>query len=227
MRICVPIQAETVTEATVFMKRAFRIADMVELRIDGMEHPDLPHLLRDRAGEILVTNRCREEGGAYRGTESERAGLLIEAIALGADYVDIEAATRPELIARLKEQITAGRGRTQLILSRHDFNGTPSGQTLQRWFRDMAAMGGDIIKIVTYARAMEDNLKMLSLISYARRRNFKIIALCMGPLGRPSRVFATMGGAYLTYAALEEGAESAPGQLTVDQMKKIWDILAL
>ena len=225
MRICVPIQAETVAAARAMMKRAFPVADVVELRIDGMKHPDLPQLLQDKAGEILVTNRRRKEGGAYDGPENERVGLLMAAVSLGADYVDIEAATSPDLIAGLKEQIAASGSGTQLIVSRHDFKSTPSERTLKKWVRDMATIGGDIIKIVTYAKTAEDNLRLLSLISYARRRGHEIIAFCMGPQGRHSRVLATMGGAYLTYAALERGAESAPGQLTVDQMKKIWDIL--
>ena len=73
MTICVPVQAKTVAAAKAMMKRAFPVADMVELRIDGLKDPDLPKLLQCRAGKILVTNRRRQEGGAYEGPEEARA----------------------------------------------------------------------------------------------------------------------------------------------------------
>lgn len=225
MKICVPIQAEAVDTAKAMMQRAFTVADVVELRIDGMKDPDLKRLLPDKAGKILVTNRRREEGGAYDGPEAERVALLMEAVSLGADYIDAEASTDPALLLGLKERIVSCGNRTKLILSRHDFTGTPSERMLKKALQDMTAIGGDIIKIVTYAKTAGDNLRLLSLVSYARRRRQDIIAFCMGPLGRPSRFLTTILGAYLTYASLERGAESAPGQLTVDQMKKIWDIL--
>ena len=36
---------------------------------------------------------------------------------------------------------------------------------------------------------------------------------------------APLLGSYLSYASLEKGAESAPGQLTIEEMKQIQKIL--
>jgi len=47
----------------------------------------------------------------------------------------------------------------------------------------------------------------------------------MGEKGRLSRVAAPLLGSCLSYASLEDGAESAPGQLTAVQMKRIIEIL--
>ena len=105
MRICIPIQAETDEAAKCLIARAFAVADMVELRLDRMRAPDLHDLLHNLPGTVLVTNRRREEGGAYSRSESERIGRLEAAVALGAQYVDVEAATDRELIARVKEKI--------------------------------------------------------------------------------------------------------------------------
>ncbi len=52
-----------------------------------------------------------------------------------------------------------------------------------------------------------------------------IIAFCMGAKGRLSRVAAPLLGSCMSYASLEEGAESAPGQLTAGQMKTILGML--
>ena len=45
------------------------------------------------------------------------------------------------------------------------------------------------------------------------------IALCMGERGQPSRMLAAKYGGYLTFGALRGGAESAPGQPTLDQLQ--------
>jgi 3-dehydroquinate dehydratase type I len=244
VRICIPIQAETNKEARTLMNRAHALVNIVELRIDGMKDPDLRGLLKEKKGQVLVTNRRREEGGAYDGPEKDRVKLLMEAVSHGADYVDLEASTDMALIMRLKTAIEdnakkpashqsnffpQGKGsdfRAKLILSWHDFTGTPSERVLRKKCRDMTAIGPDIIKMVTYAKTMADNLRILNLVPSARRDGHEIIAFCMGALGRSSRVMSVLMGSYITYAALAKGAESAPGQLTVDEMKKMWDILA-
>ena len=47
----------------------------------------------------------------------------------------------------------------------------------------------------------------------------------MGAKGRLSRVAAPLLGSCMSYASLEDGAESAPGQLTAREMKTILGIL--
>jgi 3-dehydroquinate dehydratase type I len=72
---------------------------------------------------------------------------------------------------------------------------------------------------------VEDNLNILKLIGYAKKANQKIIAHCMGEKGKISRIMAPFFGAYMTFASLDKGAESAPGQLTVTEMKTLFRIL--
>ena len=44
----------------------------------------------------------------------------------------------------------------------------------------------------------------------------------MGELGNISRILTSKFGGFLTFASLEKGKESAPGQLTVDELSKIY-----
>ena len=55
-------------------------------------------------------------------------------------------------------------------------------------YETMDALPGGIIKIVTYARDLSDNLKMFQLLERAKKENKKLIGLCMGDLGEISRV---------------------------------------
>ncbi|MGA3084214.1 MAG: type I 3-dehydroquinate dehydratase [Thermodesulfobacteriota bacterium] len=225
MRICIPITAATTQEALTKMKKGFAQAGMLELRIDGIQKVDLKKLLADKKGEVIVTNRVREEGGAFAGGKQERVALLKKAVALGCDYVDLEIRTEETLILELKKKIADHRGRTRLILSYHNQQMTPGLKTLRKKMIDGYKAGADIVKIVTFAKKMEDNLKVLGLIPYAQKKGLKIIAFCMGEKGKISRIMAPMLGSYLTYASLDKGEESAPGQMTVEEIKQVLRIL--
>lgn len=224
--ICVSIVAATMDVALVKMAAGFDRADLVELRIDRIADLDLPSLLKAKKAPVLVTNRRREEGGSFCGTEEERLFLLREAVRLGADYVDLEAATDDKLARRLLA-VVAGQGcRTRMIVSFHDFRCTPAERTLRQAWHACREKGGDIVKIVTHARSPEDNLRVLSLIPYSRRRGQDIIAFCMGEQGRISRVIAPLLGSFLAFAALDKGEEAAPGQIAVEEMKQLLSTFA-
>ena len=143
----------------------------------------------------------------------------------GADYVDIEASTDPVLIAEIKTAIAGSGFKTKLIVSSHDFTETPSeGSLLQKW-EECAAPAPDMVKIVSRANAEDDNLRILGLIPLARRKGQEIISFCMGEKGRMSRVMSLFLGAYMGFASLNKGEESAPGQLSLGEMITILSIL--
>jgi 3-dehydroquinate dehydratase type I len=223
--ICIPICASTQEAALVQMAKGAPLADVLELRIDQIRDLDLEQLMNGKQTKILVTNRRGDEGGAFAGNERERVELLKAAVALGADYVDIEARTEQHLIRELVAQIEKHNHRTKWICSSHDFSETPSEKVLQKIFNTCSRIGADVVKIATHAHEMEDNVRVLGLIPYARNKGQAIIALCMGEQGRISRVMAPLVGSYWSYAALEKGAESAPGQLTIEEMRLIYKIL--
>lgn len=227
--ICIPICAATTTGAVAQMEKGASLADVLELRIDQIRNVDLEQLMNGKQAvkRILVTNRRKDEGGGFPGSERERVALLKDAVALGADYVDIEVRTDRHLIGELRAQIEKHHHRTKWVISSHDFSGTPSEEALQKRFDACSRMGADIVKIVTHAHAVEDNLRVLGLIPYARNKGRAIIALCMGEEGKISRVMAPLLGASWSYASLEKGAESAPGQLTAEQMRLIDKLLGI
>jgi 3-dehydroquinate dehydratase type I len=223
--ICISIVPATNEEALCLMERALPVSDLVELRIDRIEKPDLSMLLHAGKERILVTNRRRDEGGFFASCENKRMALLHEAVKLGARLVDIEARTGPRAVSGLSEAARAKGGKTQLIVSHHDMKGTPAKRTLERRLKACRTLGADIVKIVTLAHTVEDNLRVLEIIPQALRMGQDITAFCMGEKGRLSRVAAPLLGARISYTSLEEGAESAPGQLTADRMRNILEIL--
>jgi len=220
-KICVPVIETTVTKALGVIKEANQVADLIELRVDYMKEPGLAPLMKNRKRPFIITNRRREEGGRYKGDEGERFRTLKEAIELGAEYVDVEVRSQGSLL----QDLIANREKTRMILSFHDFQKTPSNKELRRLYDRMSQMGAEVIKIVTFAKSLEDNLQVLSLIPIARKEKQEIVTFCMGKKGKLSRIFAPQMGAAWAYASLRKSGVSAPGQLPVGEMKEIWENL--
>ena len=230
MRICIPIVAETEEKALRKMNlplpKDLPLEIIFELRVDRMREIRIERILREKEKKIVVTNRRREEGGGFQGTENERISYLVKAVEGGADYVDLEASTDPKLIAGVKTAIAARGFKTSLIVSSHDFAGTSSERSLFQKLEECAALAPDIVKIVSRANAEEDNLRILSLIPFARGKGREIISFCLGEKGRLSRVMSLFLGAYMGFASLNKGEESAPGQLSLTEMAAVISMLS-
>ncbi len=219
--IAVPVVEANPNRARSKWLRAARKGLWAELRLDYLSQPDLKRLFRTHPGPVIATNRLAVEGGKWSGSEAARRALLEEALARGADFVDVELAAE----AAWRRDLWAGRGQAQIILSWHDFSGTPEAERLEAVLQEMLAQEADVVKIVTMAQAPEDNLLLLSLIPRARAAGREIIAFCMGPAGKWSRVAAPLVGSFLTFAPFTKKGASAPGQLTVNEMKRLWKML--
>ncbi len=219
--ICVSIVARDNPEALEKMARAEALADVIEIRLDVMERFDLNALVSGATRPLIITHRSRREGGKGTFTHELRARHLLKAVEAGAQFVDVELSMPLDH----RQQILRNRSKTKIILSSHMRNGTPPFPELEERLRKAAATGADVVKIVTLARHMEDNLEVLRLIPLAQAMGQKIIAFCMGPLGKISRIASPLLGGFLTFASLEEDDASAPGQLTSVQTKTILELL--
>jgi 3-dehydroquinate dehydratase type I len=220
-RICIPIMAEDTAGALQRIQRAEPLADMIEIRLDGMKSFNLVDIIQAAHKPAMVTYRSKREGGKGSARPEMRTRFLLAAVEAGANFVDVEYGMPLEFRRRLFQ----ARGRSRVVLSAHRTGGTPSRKDLEGLFQSMRATGADVVKIVTTARTPEDNLRVLSLIPRALNLNTKLIAFCMGPMGRLSRMVSPLLGGYLTFASLEKGEESAHGQIPAAEMRRMMEIL--
>jgi 3-dehydroquinate dehydratase type I len=214
---CIPILGKNTKDAIELIARASPLADMLEIRLDMMDRFDLHKLIQAADKPVLVTYRSEKEGGRGKSDPEVQSDYLLRALQEGADLVDVEM----RLPQRWREKVLDARGRSRVIISTHLKDTTPSSRDLERIFGECASTGADIVKIVTWANTWADNLRVLDLIPIAHDQEIKIIAFCMGPMGRISRVFSHLMGGCLTFASLAPGQESATGQIPVLEMKKI------
>jgi 3-dehydroquinate dehydratase / shikimate dehydrogenase len=216
--ICIPIVGASMPKALEQITSAEKIADIIELRLDLIDSPDLKVLLNSVSKPVIVTNRSKLDGGQFRGGDDERLQALHDALAAGANYVDIEVSTPREFLQPFLE----GYDSSRIIISYHDFSHTP--EDLNPLYETMGALPGGVIKIVTYARDLSDNLKMFQLLKRAKKENKQLIGFCMGDLGEISRVLSPLYGGMLTFGSMEIGQESAPGQILANTLKNIYRV---
>jgi 3-phosphoshikimate 1-carboxyvinyltransferase len=172
--------------------------------------------LLDDAGKVL------SEQGLYasqprkgRNPAEELAeNQLLKAIEAGAKYVDLEMEA-PPMMGRKIRQACQEYG-TMLIRSFHDFEGTPPEATLLSTLEKGRRFGGEVVKIVTTATCKADVDRILAL--YREAEPGTLVAFCMGPEGRESRLEALRLGAPFTYACLTTEEATAPGQWTAAEM---------
>jgi 3-dehydroquinate dehydratase type I len=110
-------------------------------------------------------------------------------------------------------------------VSSHELNGTPSLEEMKEIVHQQLEAGADVCKVVTTADSFEDNLMTLQLITEFPQ--IRIVSFAMGPLGYVSRILCPLVGGYFTYASIEEGKESASGQITVRDLRKIYEMVEL
>ena len=193
--------------------------DMFEVRIDliGDTWEKVAKIINK---PWIATNRTIGEGGRWNGNEARRIERILQAIELGAEMVDVEYRTK-----NLNNIVPLVKKRVKCILSFHDTEKTPSLNELKKIVDGQIKAGADICKVVTTAKEYQDNLTVLELI-----REFhtsRIVSFAMGSLGQTSRIISPLVGADFTYGSIEEGKESAPGQITVKQMIETYRILGI
>ena len=117
-QLCVAVTGRTMSEIR-RNRDAATGADIVEMRLDTVDRPDVAGALEGRRCPVIVTCRAAWENGFFQGSEEERRRILEQAFALGAEFVDVEA--KADFAGDL---IAARRGRG-VIVSSHVYRGVP------------------------------------------------------------------------------------------------------
>ena len=219
-KICVSVMVERPDQVLETMTRARDMgANLLEWWLDVTREPEVASVLRQAPLPVIATVRSLDHGGHFDGSQEEQLRLLLRAAAGGSSYVDWEFRREeglPDELASMRERV---------ILSYHNFQETPPENILKSLFNEMAAIGSGAVKVVTLAQEMEDNISLLNLIGQGRKQGLEVVAFCLGSLGRISRVACLLVGGAFTYAALERGAEAAPGQFTLPEMHRLLEML--
>ncbi len=118
----------------------------------------------------------------------------------------------------------------EIIASLHDFIAVPN--EIEDIYRELSSASGsgssnDIVKIAVQTNDITDSLAVWQLLEKAKSENKQIIPIAMGGAGKWTRILGLAHGAFMTYASLDSGKETAPGQVSVKDLKDIYRVKEL
>ncbi|MEJ2250508.1 MAG: type I 3-dehydroquinate dehydratase [Candidatus Lokiarchaeota archaeon] len=242
IKIClvIPIKNGNLNESlSIFANAAKKSPDFIELRFDYIDNPKnltmdyMKSLLKLSQIPVIFTFRNFNEGGVSNISNDDRLNIFNRLIQVKPNYIDLEINNDLTFLKRIIPEII--KNKINLILSYHNYAKTPSYdvinnliiKTKERLTQDLNVSSSQlqriIFKLIFMANKFEDNYIPLQLCQNLSKQNQKIISFCMGNLGFISRLLCIKNGSLLTYASLD--TQTAPGQISIDSMKKFYDLL--
>jgi 3-dehydroquinate dehydratase/shikimate dehydrogenase len=206
--ICITGSERTV-ETLAQRLEAHRQFSLQEVRLDLLERIDEQVYPLLRSPGVVVTCRSVSEGGAFRGSESERLHLLARALVEEPGYVDLELSTT----ATFRHEVFACRGKTRLILSVHHY--AADREYLER-AGGMQREEADLLKVAVTVEDAADLAPLRRCLSDEER---PVLRIGMGDAGLLSRALFSRFGSPWTYVVPDGSPAVAPGQLSVSECR--------
>jgi len=190
--------------------------DVLELRVDRFRDQTLERIKqtvqrrRQLGLPLIVTVRNDPAEGGTTGINDATKLAIFELAAPLVDLIDIEWSSpiRHRVVKRFR-----GSG-VAILMSRHDFGGTPGREELETIYAACREAGADLVKIAAHANALDDFFRLLNFTLDHRRD--RLITISMGALGALSRLVFPAAGSLLTYTFLDQPA--APGQVPLTDL---------
>lgn len=227
--LTVPISAPDFDRAKQQIETALQQgAEMLELRSDYLEDLSvelvgklISEIKNNKIGSVPIIVACRDkrQGGVIDYPIELRIDVLAGALKAGAEFIDFEyhnflVPQNQGKIRTALSQISKGR----LILSTHDFQGKfKNSRRLHRHI--LTVFPAAIPKLIYTANHINDCFDAFDLLY---RTSDKRIVFCMGQAGLISRIIAKKLGSFVTFASIDEQSATAPGQLRIEQFKKLY-----
>jgi len=133
--------------------------------------------------------------------------------------IDLDVSQKEELKYLNPEQ------RKNLIFSYHNYENTPEEKDLEQIIKMMEIYQPKIYKIATTCFSEKDGLVLITLLEKLKQEKKEYIIPGMGNTGKIVRVYGMLYGNTINFAPRKVDEQSAKGQLTINEMKTIYDIL--
>ena len=197
-------------------------ADIIEWRADYLPKEVIlqvaPAIFEKFAGrELVFTLRTRSEGGQIELSPEEYIHLIKEVAQLyQPDYIDFEYYSYKDVFEEMLDF-------PNLVLSYHNFQETP--ENMMEILSELTSLNPKLVKVAVMAHTEQDVLDLMNYTLGFKTLNpeQEYVTISMGKVGKVSRITADVTGSSWSFASLDEA--SAPGQISLANMKKIREIL--
>lgn len=217
-KICISICAETATELFEKIRLAEQRADVIEIRFDCLEPMQIGIVLDglpQTAKQFLLTFRPASQGGRREIDPVERTAFWNTAV---ERFKEQNIIFDQEFSWRWPEN----RPDEMTVVSLHDF-GTPRSD-LEIFYAELSKLDCLALKLAQTADDAIDAIPLWKLLERAVAESRNLIPIAMGEAGKWTRILGLAHGAYMTYAALDEGSVTAPGQITAKDMIEVFGV---
>ena len=217
-KICISICANTASELFEKISRAEELADVIEVRFDCLGHGELDTALDGLpkiSKQYLITLRPSDQGGRRALPLSNRIMFwkrAVNALSVHDFLADHEADL----------DFPFGFHSSRVIRSHHFFG--ESAEDLRTTYFELADINDEIVKIAVDCSHITDTIKVWKLLDSAEKNGGGVIPIAMGEPGKWTRILGPAFGAYLTYAALDAGDETAPGQISAEDLAEVFRV---
>jgi 3-dehydroquinate dehydratase-1 len=181
-------------------------ADILEIRVDSFAQD----IQKTRAFIEDVKKVCSLP---LIGTIRENTNTVDKRLEYFKTILPLVDAIDIELNGEISSQVIAlAQGKT-IIVSEHDFAGTPETARLHEMVQKAVALGANIVKIAVLAATREDVVRLLKFVDECEEN---IVAFSMGEYGTVSRVLSMLFGSLFSYGFVTHA--NAPGQLSIEKL---------
>ncbi|PSQ01172.1 type I 3-dehydroquinate dehydratase [Halobacteriales archaeon QS_4_70_19] len=207
-------------------------ADAVEFRMDMAGAPLDALDAYDGKLPVIATNRAEWEGGEAA-AEGRLATLRAAAEYAAVAAIDVELAAvtgegAPADAVDPEDGPAAVRhahaNDAQVIVSTHDFQGTPPRAGLDDLLA-RAGEHGDVAKLAVTATDLDDALRLLGATRSAVNDGRTVATTAMGTAGSHARAVAPVYGSRIGYAPVDPDRATAPGQYDLATLRELVDAL--
>ncbi|HEV2884063.1 MAG TPA: shikimate dehydrogenase [Pyrinomonadaceae bacterium] len=221
-RVCISLCEDTLANLKESYLKAAESSDWIELRLDCLSSLDQETVFRflresKQRGNLILTLRPEEQGGRRSIDAESRLRFWTENRSQPENFIDVEL----DLVDELRSAINSidwGR----VICSHHDFSGAPDN--LNQIYDRLRSSPARVLKLSVQAADLCDCIPLFKLLERAREESRELIPIAMGNAGVATRILGQSRGAFLTYGSLDNNQGTAPGQISVRDLRDLYRI---
>lgn len=222
MKLVVSVMPKSLEEAQAIDANRYEDADIIEWRADFLPKDEIlqvaPAIFEKFAGrELLFTLRTRAEGGEIDLSAQEYVQVIKDITQLyQPEYVDFEYFGNKDVFDQMLDF-------PNLVLSYHNFQETP--ENMMEILSELTSLNPKVVKVSVMAHTEQDVLDLMNFTRGFKTLNpeQEYVTISMGKVGKVSRITSDVTGSSWSFASLD--VASAPGQISLSNMKKIREIL--
>lgn len=186
--------------------------------VDNLEESFVQELVQQLSGQLVVLFRRQNLEPIHLPIDERKR--LIKLLDGSLAMLDLDVSQTDEL-----NFVKQANLQVKLITSYHNYDSTPDTVHLERIIATMEEYKPAIYKLAAQCESQGDALLLLQELQRLKAAGKPAIVLGMGEAGVITRVFGTLWGNEMTFAPVSESENSAPGQLTRQQLETIFNEL--